>query len=238
MILYPAMDLMGGRVVRLRQGRFDEVTGYAANPADALADFAAEGAEWAHVVDLDGAKAGEPAQHALIGRLAREAKLKLQVGGGFRTREHVARMLDAGVERVVIGSLAIKQPERAAAFLDEFGSDRIILSLDIRLAGGLPIVVTNGWTEASEMSLWDAASLYPQVRHLLLTDIGVDGMLAGPNLSLLQEAAERLPHAQIQASGGVASLEDLQSLRTAGVIVGKALWEGRFTVAEALRAVA
>ncbi len=238
MILYPAMDLMGGRVVRLRQGRFDDSTAYPVDPAEALAEFAAAGAEWAHVVDLDGAKAGEPVQHALITRLAGAAELKLQVGGGFRTRGQIAQMLDAGVSRVVIGSLAVKQPDLVRALLTEFGAERITLSLDVRIDGGAPWVVASGWTEASTLSLWDAAALYPEARQILLTDVGRDGMLAGPNFALLEEAAQRLSTAEIQASGGVASLDDLRRLTTAGAIVGKAVWEGRFTLAEALDACA
>lgn len=238
MILYPAMDLMDGQVVRLRQGRFEDRTAYAAEPAEALAEFAAAGAEWAHVVDLDGARAGAPVQHELIARLAATAPLKLQVGGGFRTREQVARMLDAGVARVVIGSLAVKQPEAVRAFFEEYGGDRITLSLDVRVEGGTPLVVASGWTEKSALSLWEAASLYPEARHILLTDVGRDGMLAGPNFALLEEAVERLPDAQVQASGGVATLEDLRRLATAGAIVGKAIWDGRFTLAEALDACA
>ena len=238
MIVYPAMDLMGGRVVRLRQGRFDDATAYAADPTQALAEFAAAGAEWAHVVDLDGARTGEPIQHGLIARLASTAKLKLQVGGGFRTREQIERMLDAGVSRVVIGSLAVKQPDLVRAFLEEFGGERITLSLDVRVVGDAPLVVVSGWTEASALSLWDAAALYPDARHLLVTDVGRDGMLAGPNFALLEEASERLTDVRIQASGGVASLDDLRRLRTDGAIVGKAIWEGRFTLAEALDACA
>jgi phosphoribosylformimino-5-aminoimidazole carboxamide ribotide isomerase len=237
MILYPAMDLMAGRVVRLAQGRFDEATTYPADPAEALAAFAAAGATWAHVVDLDGAKAGAPVQHDLIARLATDAPLKLQVAGGIRTRDHIARLLDAGAARIVIGSLAVKDPPLVQAFLSEFG-DRITLSLDVRLIDGTPQVATAGWTEDSGRSLWDIAALYPEGRHLLLTDIGRDGMLQGPNFALLDEAATRLPHLAIQASGGISSLDDLTRLRTAGAIVGKALWEGRFTLAEALHACA
>lgn len=238
MIIYPAMDLLAGRVVRLRQGRFDDVTAYPADLAEALAGFAADGAEWAHVVDLDGAKAGEPVQHALIGDLARQSALKLQVGGGFRSRDQIASILDAGVARVVIGSLAVTRPDLVAAFLNEFGSDRITLSLDVRVVDAVPVVVTSGWTEASALSLWDIAARYPQARHLLLTDVGRDGMLAGPNFELLEEASARLPDAQLQASGGVATLDDLRRLRTAGAIVGKAIWEDRFSLAQALDAVA
>jgi phosphoribosylformimino-5-aminoimidazole carboxamide ribotide isomerase len=232
------MDLMGGRVVRLAQGRFEEATTYSADPAEALAGFAEAGAEWAHVVDLDGARAGAPVQHDLIETLARGAAMSLQVAGGFRTGEQIARMFDAGVGRVVIGSLAVKQPELVREFLKAFGGERITLSLDVRLKEGVPIVATAGWTVDSGMSLWEIAELYPEARHLLLTDIGRDGMLQGPNFELLEEAGWKLPHLAIQASGGVSSLDDLRKLRTAGAIVGKALWEGRVDLAEAIHACA
>ena len=236
MILYPAMDLMRGGVVRLAQGRFDEATSYPADPAEALARFAEAGAAWAHVVDLDGAGARQPVQHELIAALAREAPLRLQVAGGFRRRDHLARMFDAGVCRVVIGSLAVSDPPTVRGFIEEFGAERITLSLDVRIGEGVPRVAVSGWTEDSGRSLWDVAALYPEARHLLLTDIARDGMLDGPNFALLEQAAERLPHLVLQASGGVSSIADLKRLRTAGAIVGKALWEGRIRLAEALDA--
>lgn len=234
MIIYPAMDLMGGRVVRLRQGRFDEATAYSEEPLTALNSFAEAGAEWAHVVDLDGARAGRPVQQELIGNLARMAPLKLQVAGGFRERDQLDRMFEAGVARVVIGSLAVKQPEQVLAWLADFGPERITLSLDVRVVDGTPQVAISGWTEDSGRTLWDVAALYPEARHLLLTDIGRDGMLQGPNFALYEEAARRLPQLKFQASGGVSSLADLERLTTEGAIVGKALWEGRIDLQEAL----
>jgi phosphoribosylformimino-5-aminoimidazole carboxamide ribotide isomerase len=234
MIIYPAMDLMDGRVVRLRQGQFGESTIYPARPGDALRDFAHAGAEWAHIVDLDGARAGQPLQHERIAGLAALTKLNLQVGGGFRTREHVQAMLDAGVERVVIGSLAVKDAALVNGWIEAFGPDRVALSLDVRMIDDVPIVAVSGWSENSTSTLWDVADQFPAARHLLLTDIGRDGMLSGPNFSLLDEAGQRLPSLQIQASGGISRIADLRRLRTAGAIVGKALWEGRFTLEEAL----
>ena len=234
MILYPAMDLMGGRCVRLAQGRFDDATIYSDDPAEALADFARAGAAWTHVVDLDGARAGEPRQHDLIASLARGTSMKLQVAGGFREAGQIARMLDAGVGRVVIGSLAVKDPERVRAFLAEFGGDRITLALDVNIVDDVPMVATAGWTETSRQSLWDIAALYPDARHLLVTDISRDGMMTGPNVALLEEAVQKLPRLQVQASGGIASLDDLRGLPTAGAIVGKALWEGKFKLEDAL----
>jgi phosphoribosylformimino-5-aminoimidazole carboxamide ribotide isomerase len=143
-------------------------------------------------------------------------------------------MFDAGVERIVVGSLAVKQPETVAGFLRDFGPERITLSLDVRVLDGTPIVAVSGWTEDSGRSLWEIAALYPQALHLLLTDIGRDGMLEGPNFALYEEAARRLPNLRIQASGGVSSLADLARLTTDGAIVGKALWEGRIRLEDAL----
>lgn len=235
MILYPAMDLIGGRIVRLRQGRFDEVTFYDPAAAGALASFSGAGAQWAHVVDLDGAKAGAPAQHDLLKSLASSSPLRLQVAGGVRTADHVASLLDAGAERVVIGSLAVRDPQATTAVLERFGPERITLSLDVRVQDE-PMVATHGWQEESRHSLWEVAALYPEARHLLLTDIGRDGMLQGPNHALLSQAVERLPHLAIQASGGVTSLDDLRALTTAGAILGRAMWEGHLDLAKAIRA--
>jgi phosphoribosylformimino-5-aminoimidazole carboxamide ribotide isomerase len=236
MILYPAMDLIGGRIVRLRQGRFDDVTFYDPEPAEALQRFAEAGANWAHVVDLDGARAGAPAQHELLALLAKAAPLKLQVAGGVRSADHVAALLDSGASRVVVGSLAVRDAEATNALLDRFGPDHITLSLDVRVTGGGPMVATHGWQEDSGLSLWDVAARYSQARHLLLTDIGRDGMLEGPNHALLAEAVARLPDLAVQASGGVTSLEDLARLSTAGAILGRAMWEGRLDLGQALHA--
>lgn len=236
MIVYPAMDLMDGRCVRLSQGKFDQQTRYEAEPAEALAGFAAAGAIWAHVVDLDGARAGEPRQHELIARLSASAPLSLQVAGGVRGRDHVQRLLDAGAARVVIGSLAVKDPDAVRDIIAEFGAERIVLALDVRVVDGEPMVATHGWAEDSGVTLWDVVAGF-EGRHLLVTDIARDGMLSGPNLALMTRLVERLPEWQVQASGGVATLADLAPLRdvgAAGVIVGKALWEGRFTLEEAL----
>jgi phosphoribosylformimino-5-aminoimidazole carboxamide ribotide isomerase len=232
------MDLMGGRPVRLAQGRFDDRSDYASDPAEALAAFAQAGAQWAHVVDLDGARARAPVQHDLLARLAAEAPLRLQVAGGIRTRDHIARLLDAGVGRAVIGSLAVNDPDTVRAFLAEFGPERITLALDVTVMDSVATVATHGWTESSGLTLWDVAARYPEARHLLVTDISRDGMLSGPNVDLLAETVERLPHLEVQASGGVSSLDDLARLPTAGAIVGKALWEGRVDLAEAVRACA
>jgi phosphoribosylformimino-5-aminoimidazole carboxamide ribotide isomerase len=235
MIFLPAIDLVAGRCVRLAQGDFDRETDYSTDPATALAAFAAGGAEEAHLVDLDGARARTPRQHELFAALAATSSLALQVAGGFRTADQVARMLDAGVARVVIGSLALDDPAAFDALLDRFGADRLVLALDVRLDGEVPMVATHGWTTDSGQSLDAVLAKFARVRHLLVTDIARDGMLSGPNLPLMRAIADRYMQVELQASGGVAQIDDVARLGEAGAaraIVGKAIWEGRFSVAE------
>ncbi len=235
MILLPAIDLIGGRCVRLEQGDFARETRYSDDPAAALAAFADDGATEAHVVDLDGARAREPRQHDLFIALGAETRLGLQVAGGFRTLEQVRRVLDAGIARVVIGSLAIDDPDKFMRMLDEFGPDRLTLALDVRIEGGDAMVATHGWKVGSGRTSADVLAGFPTVRHLLVTDIARDGMLAGPNIALMSAILADFPAVELQASGGVATLADLPALAVAGAkraIVGKAIWEGRFTVAE------
>jgi phosphoribosylformimino-5-aminoimidazole carboxamide ribotide isomerase len=237
MIIYPAMDLLDGCCVRLVQGRFDEATRYSPYPADALRQFEGEGAEWAHIVDLDGARAGSPRQHDMILELVNETELKLQVAGGIRQASQIEHLLSQGVDRVVVGSLAVTDPDTVHDFFYNFGSDRITLALDVMFLEEVPVVATSGWTETSGRTLWELAERFPDATNLLVTDVGRDGMLSGPNLKLIEDLSRRLPHASIQASGGVSSLRDLTQLAeagAAGAIVGKALWERKFSVADAV----
>ena len=241
MIVYPAIDLRDGVCVRLMHGRFDAVTRYDEAPAARLAAFAADGAVWAHIVDLDGAEAGRAVQHALIGELAAAVDIRIQSGGGVRSADDVQRLLDAGVGRVVVGSLAVSDPTTVSGWLDRFGADRLTLAIDVKADGDRWIPALKGWTEAAAIDLWAALDRYPpgSARHLLVTDVGRDGALTGPNLDLLGELVRRRPDLRVQASGGVSSLADLAAARAAGcdgAIVGRALYEGRFTVAEALAA--
>ncbi len=237
MIIYPAMDLMDGRVVRLEQGRFEDASLYEAEPAEAIQAFEEAGAEWAHIVDLDGARAGEPRQHGLLCDIALTVDCALQVAGGFREESHLNRVFDAGIDRVVIGSLAVKDPDRVRDFFGRFGGDRLCLALDIKLIDGEPMVVTNGWTETSSLSLWQVAERFPEARHILVTDVGRDGMMQGPNANLIADIVRRLPTLDVQASGGVSSMDDLCDLQAAGAggaIVGKALWEGKVDLRKAI----
>lgn len=243
MIVYPAIDLKDGVCVRLMHGRFDQVTRYDEVPAARLAAFAAEGAAWVHVVDLDGAEAGRAMQHGLIGEMAASVAVKIQSGGGVRSEADVERLLEAGVSRVVVGSLAVTKSDEVLAWLDRFGAERITLALDVKYEDGVPVPALKGWTQSAGVDLWTVLARYPSdlLTHVLMTDVGRDGALSGPNLDLLAEARARRPELKLQASGGVAALDDLIAARDLGcdgAIVGRAIYEGRFTVAEALKAVA
>ena len=243
MLIYPAIDLKAGVCVRLMHGRFDQVTQYDEQPAARLTAFVAEGAEWIHIVDLDGAEAGQAMQHELIGELAKAIDVKIQSGGGVRSHEDVSKLLASGVARVVIGSLAVTRSDEVAEWLAEFGPERITLALDVKLEDGVPVPALKGWTQSSGIDLWTALDRYPKgvAKHLLVTDVGRDGALTGPNLELLAEIRRRRPDLVLQASGGVSSLDDLiavKALGCNGAIVGRALYENRFTLPEAIAAAA
>jgi len=243
MLIYPAIDLKAGVCVRLMHGKFDQVTQYDEQPAARLTAFATEGAQWIHIVDLDGAEAGQAVQHALIGELTQAIDVKVQSGGGVRSANDVAKLLDSGVSRVVVGSLAVTQPNDVAAWLKGFGIERITLALDVKIEDGVPAPALKGWTQSSGVTLWEALDRYPKgtAKHLLVTDVGRDGALTGPNLELLSEIRRRRPDLVLQASGGVSSLDDLSAIKALGcngAIVGRALYEGCFTLPEAIAAAA
>jgi phosphoribosylformimino-5-aminoimidazole carboxamide ribotide isomerase len=231
MRLIPAIDLKAGRCVRLLHGDFDHETRYDTDPGSLLAKYRAWGADWLHVVDLDGAKDGNLGNRALIAQLAAQQAVKLQVGGGLRDIAAVTQMLELGAARVVIGSAALTRSGDVRDWLDHVGPDRMTLAFDVRLDdGGIPRVATHGWQRQSDLSLWSALDDFAgsQLTHVLCTDVGRDGALSGPNLELYREAARRHPHIQWQASGGIRDARDLHALTAAGAaaaISGKALLE-------------
>jgi phosphoribosylformimino-5-aminoimidazole carboxamide ribotide isomerase len=233
MYLIPAIDLRGGRCVRLFQGDFAAETRYAHSPRELLEKYRRLGASWVHVVDLDGARDGVLANREVIADLAAQGGPRLQVGGGIRSAEIVEDLISRGVERVVVGSAAVERPDEVIGWTSRFGADRICLALDVRHDGnGEPQLRTRGWRSATAISLWEALAVYPAaaVRHVLCTDIERDGALSGPNLDLYRAAVERLPRLAWQASGGVRDAADLAALARTGVaaaVSGKALLEER-----------
>ncbi len=235
MILYPAIDIRGGGAVRLLQGDYERETAYDADPVDAAVRWSNEGAEFLHVVDLDGARSGAPENLDAVQRIVEAVPCPVQVGGGLRDADSVAAVLRAGVERAVIGTAALRDQDFLAEMLRRH-RERIVVSVDAR--GGQ--VALAGWTEASEMGVVEAvAELSGRgVPRFLCTAIEVDGTMEGPAIEELGRVATATD-AEVLASGGVGTLADLEALaggtppNVAGVIVGRALYEGRFTVTEA-----
>lgn len=238
MILYPAIDIRGGHAVRLMQGDYDRETVYDADPLDAAKRWADEGAEWLHIVDLDGAREGVPANLDHIRRIAGEVDARIQMGGGLRDGFAVERALKAGAERVVVGTAALTDPDFLDDMLDEYGQ-RIVVGVDAR--GGM--AATQGWTETSgeEAGVLIGSLAERGVSRIVWTPIEVDGTMEGPPLHQLRVIADDLD-AELIYSGGVGSLEHLEALAATGLpalggaIVGRALYEGRFNVSEALEA--
>lgn len=236
----PAIDLRGGRVVRLMQGDYERRTTYAVDACALAMRYAKAGACWLHVVDLDGAREGKFENLETIEAIARQG-LRMQAGGGVREERDLQRLFDVGVERVVIGSMAVREPERAAGWLAEFGPERIVIALDTRQEGDRWTLPVAGWRESGTRTLDELARWYAarEARHVLCTDIARDGMLAGCNLGLYRHLATIVPQLAVQASGGVRSPDDIHAIRTSGagaVILGRALLDSRFTIEDALDA--
>lgn len=239
-MIIPAIDLIDGKVVRLKQGDYGQKTEFAFDPLERIKEAAAGGAPLMHIVDLDGAKDPKKRQLRLIADLVKQSPIPIQTGGGIRSAEDVQALRDLGVERVVIGSSAVKDPAFGAAMLKEHGSEHITMALDVRVIDGMPMVATHGWLENSDKTLYSLIDYFLPcgLRHVLITDISKDGMLQGTNTALYHKVHERYPGLDIIASGGISSLEDIKAAFAAGagsVILGRALLEGRFTVKEAYK---
>lgn len=243
MILYPAIDLLDGQCVRLYKGDFDQVTNYESDPVAVAQSYKDQGATWLHLVDLSGAKDPASRQIDLIKAIIAATDLNVQTGGGMRCADDVEVLLEAGASRVVIGSLAVKDPVAAEAILKQYGAERITLALDVVQTDNEWHVATSGWQETSPWRLHDVLENYDAygLKHVLCTDISRDGTMSGCNTLLYREIGYDFSYLHVQASGGVNSLDDLKAARdvgAAGAIVGKALYEGVFSVKEALEALA
>ncbi len=234
MVIYPAIDLKEGKVVRLKQGDFQQKTVYSDDPLAVAADYAGSGAEWLHIVDLDGAKSGERKNIKLAKKIRKKTGLKIQLGGGIRSLKEINELLEVGFERLVLGTLAVKDKDAVAEAVNSHGPERIVVGLDAK--NGL--ITSGGWQEVSQYSLLEFSELMLEVgvKYFLYTDIARDGMLTGPDLQGLAKLAE-LKCTEIIASGGVSSLANLKKLNEYplnGVIIGQALYQQRFTLSEAL----
>lgn len=238
--LYPAIDVRGGRIVRLRQGDYARETGYDGTPLRQAQAYGRDGAGWLHLVDLDGAREGRSTLAPLVESIVAATGLRVQVGGGVRDRDDVRRLLDAGAVRVVVGSVAVREPQRVEAWLREFGAQALVVALDARRdrdgAWRLPVA---GWTTATAATPGTLAARFQAmgVAHVLSTDIGRDGMLAGPGLALYRSLRAAAPRLSLQASGGIRDASDLAAVRElgcAGAVLGRSLLEARLSLAAAL----
>jgi len=240
MEIFPAIDLQNGRCVRLARGDFGSAKVYEPDPVLQARRFAAAGAEWLHVVDLDGAREGNSRQLDLIAAIAKAVPLRLQVGGGLRDATAIETVLDCGVDRVIVGSLAAENPQLVKNWLERFGPARIVLAFDVRYnTNGEPEVLTRGWQNPSGLSLWRLLERYAGsgLTTIMCTDVDRDGMLTGSNMGLYAELRDCWPSLAVLASGGVRYMADLLELErsgAAGVIIGKAIYEGRIDIADAI----
>jgi phosphoribosylformimino-5-aminoimidazole carboxamide ribotide isomerase len=235
LILYPAIDIRDGKAVRLIQGDYDQETAYDDNPVVAARRWVDGGARWLHVVDLDGARAGEPVNLEHVRRIVAAVSVPVQLGGGLRDSKKVEEAISSGVERIVLGTAAVRDPDMAEAIAAAHG-ERVVASVDSRSGK----VAAEGWTESSDLGTAEVIAALTErgVRRFVYTPVEVDGLMEGPDLDSLREAAAATD-GELIYSGGIGTLDDLRALaelgldNLGGVIVGRALYEQRFTVAEA-----
>lgn len=239
-MIIPAIDLIDGCVVRLHQGNYGARRDYGEDPLVRLQRYQASGAQLLHIVDLTGAKDPKARQIPLLRELLGSLSIPVQTGGGIRSADDVRSLLDAGAARVVVGSAAVKRTDEVAGWMKTFGADKLVLALDVRInkAGNAEVAVS-GWQENSGVLMDDLIRAFEPsgLRYVLTTDISKDGTLAGPNTALYAKLAQTFPNIDFQASGGIGSLDDIRAVShtgAAGVIVGRALLEGKFTLEETI----
>lgn len=240
-MIIPAIDLLEGRVVRLHQGDYNASRDYGDEALLRLQSYEKAGAKLLHIVDLTGAKDPARRQIPLLRKCLAGLNVLVQTGGGVRTEADVRALLDAGASRVVVGSTAVKDPETVKGWIKTYGPEAIVLALDVRIdEAGRRQIAVSGWQENSGVLIEDLIREYlpAGLKHVLCTDISKDGTLAGTNAGLYRTLSEEFPQVAFQASGGIGSLDDVREAArsgAAGVIVGRALLEGKFTVEEAVQ---
>lgn len=234
MQLYPAIDMKGGKCVRLTQGLFDQVKVYSDTPADMAKLWVSEGATFLHIVDLDGALAGRSVNEAAIRAIVESVQVPIQLGGGIRSAEAVQYMLDLGITRCIIGTRAVQQPEFIRDLIGQFGAERIVVGVDAKDG----MVAVEGWEKVSSLTAADLCLQMKEygVKHIVYTDISRDGTLTGPNVAATRALTE-LTGLDIIASGGMSCMADLEALHANGIqgaIIGKALYEKKISLPEAV----
>ena len=239
-MIIPAIDLINGKVVRLYQGDYGQKTEYTASAQERFDLYVAAGATQLHLVDLDGAKDASQRQLTVIRELLKNTRAPVQIGGGVRSEQDVKDLLDAGANRVVVGSTAVKSPELVMGWMEKYGADKIVLALDVNIdADGRRKIAVAGWQQDSGVTIEDLIERFlpAGLTHVLCTDISRDGTLLGSNVALYQSLAAQYPQVSFQASGGIGGIADLEALKgsgVGGVILGRSLLEGKFTAEEAI----
>ena len=233
MRIIPAIDIIEGKCVRLTQGDYTQKKVYNENPLEVAKEFEGAGLKYLHVVDLDGAKAGKVINWKVIESICKNTKLVVDFGGGIKTEEQIKKLFELGAAQVNLGSIAVKDPKKVTEWINQFGSEKIILSADVKNE----MIAISGWQENASIPITTFLRDYTQkgIEFVTCTDIGVDGMLTGPNVELYKNILLAFPQLHLVASGGVGNLEDLRELRQIGadgVIVGKAIYEGRVSLSE------
>ena len=239
-MIIPAIDLINGKVVRLYQGDYGQKTEYTASPQERFDLYVAAGAKQLHLVDLDGAKDASKRQLTVIRELLQNTKAPVQIGGGVRTEQDVKDLLDAGANRVVVGSTAVKDPQMVMGWMEKYGAEHIVLALDVNIdANGQRKIAVAGWQQDSGVTIEALIERFlpAGLKHVLCTDISRDGALQGSNVALYQSLAAQYPQISFQASGGIGGIADIEALKgsgVGGVILGRSLLEGKFTAEEAI----
>lgn len=239
-IIIPALDLIDGQIVRLHQGNYDKQTNYQFDPIIKFQEYINDGAEYLHLVDLTGAKDPNKRQIDLIEKIIKETNAKVQVGGGIRNEEEIKALFDIGASRVVIGSMAVKERQMVKDWFHKYGADKFVLALDVNIVDNKNYIAISGWQENSGVLLEDLIDEYLKVglQHILCTDISKDGTLSGSNVALYQDLIKKYPNLNIQSSGGIGNLDDIKAIKQTGVfgiIVGRALLEGKVNLKEAIK---
>ncbi|MGL4204522.1 MAG: 1-(5-phosphoribosyl)-5-[(5-phosphoribosylamino)methylideneamino]imidazole-4-carboxamide isomerase [Aeromonadaceae bacterium] len=239
-MIIPAIDLINGKVVRLYQGDYGQKTEYTASAQERFDLYVAAGASQLHLVDLDGAKDASKRQLTVIRELLQNTKAPVQIGGGVRTEQDVKDLLDAGANRVVVGSTAVKDPQMVMGWMEKYGAEHIVLALDVNIdANGQRKIAVAGWQQDSGVTIEALIERFlpAGLKHVLCTDISRDGTLQGSNVALYQSLAAQYPQISFQASGGIGGIADIEALKgsgVGGVILGRSLLEGKFTAEEAI----
>lgn len=233
MRIIPAIDIIDGKCVRLTQGDYNQKKVYSENPVDVAKSFQDAGLEYLHLVDLDGAKAGKVTNWKVIREICSNTALNVDFGGGVKTEEDVEKLFDEGIKQVTLGSIAVKDPDKVSRWIARFGTERIILGADVKDEK----IAISGWLESADMHIISFLADYSAwgIEHVVCTDISTDGTLKGPNLLLYTKITEAFPEIKLIASGGIGSMEDLRDLEKInieGVIIGKAIYEGKISLAE------